>query len=78
MAINSYFKVKKNLAVGLAMAGTGVGQTLMPHVVRYFLETYGFRGACILLGSLSLHGVNIILIFHLRARASYFIIFKSL
>lgn len=39
------------------MAGTGVGQTLMPHVVRYLLETYGFRGACLLLASLSLHGV---------------------
>ena len=59
VSINSYFKVRKSLAVGLAMAGTGVGQTLMPHVVRYLLEHYGFKGACLLLASLSLHGVNI-------------------
>ncbi|XP_045458848.1 monocarboxylate transporter 13-like [Melitaea cinxia] len=57
VAINGYFKVRKNLAVGLAMAGTGLGQTLMPQIVRYFLENYGFRGACILLASLSLHGI---------------------
>ncbi|CAH0724771.1 unnamed protein product, partial [Brenthis ino] len=57
VAINSYFKVRKSLAVGLAMAGTGVGQTLMPHVVRYFLEHFGFKGACLLLASLSLHGI---------------------
>ncbi|XP_050666265.1 monocarboxylate transporter 5-like isoform X1 [Leptidea sinapis] len=57
VAINSYFKVKKSIAVGLAMAGTGIGQTLMPHVVRYLLESYGFKGACLLLSSLSLHGI---------------------
>ncbi|XP_050348008.1 monocarboxylate transporter 12-B-like isoform X2 [Nymphalis io] len=57
VAINSYFKVRKSLAVGLAMAGTGVGQTLMPHVVRYLLEHFGFKGACLMLASLSLHGI---------------------
>ncbi|CAB3239867.1 unnamed protein product [Arctia plantaginis] len=57
VAINSYFKLKKSRAVGLANVGTGVGQTLMPHLVRYLLEHYGFRGACLLLSSLSLHGI---------------------
>ncbi|KAM3967617.1 uncharacterized protein ACR2FA_011170 isoform 1-T2 [Aphomia sociella] len=57
VAINSYFKLKKSQAVGLANVGTGVGQTLMPHLVRYLLENYGFRGACLLLSSLSLHGI---------------------
>lgn len=49
--------------MGLANVGTGIGQTVMPHVVRYLLENYGFRGACMLLGSLSLHGVMFYLIF---------------
>ncbi|KAF9421626.1 hypothetical protein HW555_002559 [Spodoptera exigua] len=57
VAINSYFKLKKSRAVGLANVGTGVGQTLMPHLVRYLLENYGFRGACLMLSSLSLHGI---------------------
>ncbi|XP_049880065.1 monocarboxylate transporter 9-like [Pectinophora gossypiella] len=57
VAINSYFKARKSQAVGLANAGTGVGQTLMPHLVRYLLEGYGFRGACLMLSGLSLHGI---------------------
>ncbi|XP_023952491.2 monocarboxylate transporter 12 [Bicyclus anynana] len=57
VSINGYFKERKSLAVGLAMAGTGVGQTLMPHVVRYLLENFGFKGACLLLAALSLHGI---------------------
>ncbi|KAL4702977.1 hypothetical protein ACJJTC_008755 [Scirpophaga incertulas] len=57
VAINSYFKLRKSRAVGLANVGTGVGQTLMPHLVRYLLENYGFRGACLILSSLSLHGI---------------------
>ncbi|XP_075971476.1 monocarboxylate transporter 12-like [Anticarsia gemmatalis] len=57
VAINSYFKLKKSRAVGLANVGTGVGQTVMPHLVRYLLENYGFRGACLLLSGLSLHGI---------------------
>ncbi|CAH0766859.1 unnamed protein product [Diatraea saccharalis] len=57
VAINSYFKLRKSRAVGLANVGTGVGQTLMPHLVRYLLETYGFTGACLILSSLSLHGI---------------------
>ncbi|CAG4965194.1 unnamed protein product [Colias eurytheme] len=57
VSINSYFKLKKSIAVGIALAGTGIGQTIMPHVVRYLLDHYGFRGACLLLSSLSLHGI---------------------
>ncbi|KAJ0182600.1 hypothetical protein K1T71_001969 [Dendrolimus kikuchii] len=57
VAINSYFTSKKSRAVGLANVGTGVGQTLMPHLVQYLLENYGFRGACLLLSGLSLHGI---------------------
>lgn len=58
VAINSYFHLRKSRAVGLANAGTGVGQTVMPHLVRYLLEYYGFRGACLMLSALSLHGVS--------------------
>ncbi|CAG4979157.1 unnamed protein product [Parnassius apollo] len=58
VAMNSYFKLKKSRAVGLANVGTGIGQTLMPHVVRFLLENYGFRGTCMILGGLSLHGIG--------------------
>lgn len=57
VAINSYFMLRKSRAVGLANAGTGIGQTLIPHLVRYLLENFGFRGACMILSALSLHGI---------------------
>ncbi|XP_072944570.1 uncharacterized protein [Epargyreus clarus] len=64
VAINAYFKLKKSRAVGLANVGTGVGQTLMPHVVRFLLEKYNFRGACMILASLSLHGIAGTMLIH--------------
>lgn len=55
--MNSYFTTKRGRAVGLALAGTGVGQMVMPHVVRLLLDAYGFRSTVLLLGALCLHGV---------------------
>lgn len=43
--------------MGLALAGTGLGQMIMPHVVRILLEEYGFRGTTFVLGALALNGV---------------------
>ncbi|KAJ2947794.1 hypothetical protein O0L34_g9577 [Tuta absoluta] len=57
VAINGYFKLRKSRAVGLANVGTAVGQTIMPHIIRYLLDRYGFRGACTILGGLSLNGI---------------------
>ncbi len=39
------------------MAGTGVGQMIMPHVVRLLLDSYGFKGTIMIMGGLALNGV---------------------
>lgn len=57
LAVSSYFTTKKSRAFGYAMAGTGLGQMILPQVVRFLLAEYGFRGTVIIMGSLSLHGV---------------------
>lgn len=46
--------------MGYSLAGTGVGQMLMPYVVKVLLENYNFRGTTLILGALALHGVNYI------------------
>lgn len=58
IAVNSYFSSKRGRAVGLALAGTGLGQMIMPHVVRILLEEYGFKGTTFVLGGLALNGVS--------------------
>ncbi|XP_017078557.1 monocarboxylate transporter 13 isoform X2 [Drosophila eugracilis] len=57
MAINSYFTSKRGRAVGVSLAGAGLGQVLIPHLVRYLLENYGFRYAVLAMSSLSLLGL---------------------
>lgn len=58
LAVNSYFKQNRGRALGIALAGTGVGQMMMPFVVKQLLEDYGYRGATLIIGGLSLHGVR--------------------
>ncbi|KAH8370333.1 hypothetical protein KR093_003090 [Drosophila rubida] len=57
MAINSYFSSKRGRAVGVSLAGAGVGQVFMPHVVHYFMINHGFRGAVLAMAALSLTGL---------------------
>lgn len=58
MAINSYFSTKRGRAVGVSLAGAGLGQVFIPHIVRIFLEHYGFRFAVMAMSLLSLTGVS--------------------
>ncbi|GAB0100905.1 Major facilitator superfamily [Sergentomyia squamirostris] len=55
VALNHYFKKRRGQAVGLSMAGTALGMLIMPQLVRILLETFGFRGAVLLLSGLALH-----------------------
>lgn len=57
IAVNSYFSTKRGRAVGLALAGTGLGQMIMPYVVRILLDEYGFKGTTLIMGALALNGV---------------------
>lgn len=57
IAVNSYFSLKRGRAVGLALAGTGLGQMLMPQIIGFLLNKYGFRGATLIVGGLALHGL---------------------
>lgn len=58
LAVNSFFEKNRGKALGLALAGTGIGQMLMPFVVKMLLDEYGYRGATLIIGSLTLHGVS--------------------
>lgn len=55
VAIDSYFSSRKGRAVGFSVAGTGMGQMLLPFLVQYLLGNYGFRGTLLILSGLALH-----------------------
>jgi len=52
-AISTHFDGKRGLALGLAMAGVGLGAAIVPQVTRLFIETWGWRGAYVALGVLT-------------------------
>lgn len=56
-AIQQYFTTRKGQAVGLASAGTGIGQVILPYIVSFLLQNYGFSSAVIWMGVLALTGI---------------------
>lgn len=56
LAINDYFTTKKSTAVGISMAGTAIGQMVMPTFIGMLLSKYEFSGATFILGFMSYSG----------------------
>ncbi len=46
-----WFVIKRGLAVGLAQSGLGIGIILIPPLTGYLIAAFGWRIACIILGS---------------------------
>ena len=46
-----WFIIKRGLAVGLAQSGLGIGIILIPPLTGYLIAAFGWRIACIILGS---------------------------
>ncbi|KAM5306440.1 monocarboxylate transporter 11 isoform 1-T1 [Glossophaga mutica] len=53
--ISRYFSRRRVLAVGLALTGNGVSSLLLAPVLQLLLDTFGWRGALLLLGAITLH-----------------------
>ncbi len=49
-AISAWFDAQRGLALGIAMAGVGLGGALMPQLARYLIRVFGWRGAYVGLG----------------------------
>lgn len=43
----SWFESRRGLALGIALAGVGIGTTLMPPLLQYLINKFGWRGAYI-------------------------------
>jgi MFS family permease len=53
-AITASFDTKRGLALGLAMAGVGLGTALVPRLAQQFVSVWGWRHAYVALGAVTL------------------------
>lgn len=53
-AITATFDSKRGLALGIAMAGVGLGTALVPRLAQRFISDFGWRHAYLALGALTL------------------------
>ncbi|KAL4711059.1 hypothetical protein ACJJTC_015235 [Scirpophaga incertulas] len=53
--VTSYFVRLRGLANGICMSGSAFGSIILPPVLRYLLETYGYKGAVLVLGGIMLN-----------------------
>lgn len=50
VAISGYFDARRGLALGIVVAGSGLGATLAPQAGQYLVETFGWRGGFSVIG----------------------------
>ncbi|CAH0602486.1 unnamed protein product [Chrysodeixis includens] len=53
--VTSYFVRLRGLANGICMSGSAFGSIILPPVLRYLLEEYGYKGAVLVLGGIMLN-----------------------
>uniref|UniRef100_A0A2M4A2W5 Putative monocarboxylate transporter n=1 Tax=Anopheles triannulatus TaxID=58253 RepID=A0A2M4A2W5_9DIPT len=53
--VTSYFVKLRGLANGLCISGSALGSIILPPVLRYLLVTFGYRGACLIMGGITLN-----------------------
>ncbi|XP_019269210.1 LOW QUALITY PROTEIN: monocarboxylate transporter 11 [Panthera pardus] len=53
--LSRYFSRRRVLAVGLALTGNGASSLLLAPTLQLLLDTFGWRGALLVLGAITLH-----------------------
>ncbi|XP_055386301.1 monocarboxylate transporter 13 [Condylostylus longicornis] len=53
--VTSYFVKLRGLANGVCISGSAFGSILLPPILRYLLEEYGYRGAVLIMGGVTLN-----------------------
>jgi MFS family permease len=49
-AISAWFEARRGLALGIAMAGIGIGSAVIPQLTQVVIDRYGWRDAYVFLG----------------------------
>lgn len=53
--VTSYFVKLRGLANGLCISGSALGSIFLPPILRVLLDNFGYRGACLIMGGITLN-----------------------
>lgn len=53
--MTSYFVKLRGLANGLCISGSALGSIFLPPILRVLLDHFGYRGACLIMGAITLN-----------------------
>jgi hypothetical protein len=53
--VTSYFVKLRGLANGLCISGSALGSIFLPPLLRVLLDEFGYRGACLIMGAITLN-----------------------
>lgn len=53
--VTSYFTKMRGLANGLCISGSALGSIFLPPILRVLLDKYDYRGACLIMGAITLN-----------------------
>lgn len=53
--VTSYFVKLRGLANGLCISGSALGSIFLPPLLRVLLDSFGYRGACLIMGAITLN-----------------------
>ncbi|XP_033205041.2 monocarboxylate transporter 14-like [Bombus vancouverensis nearcticus] len=57
LAMNTYFRKKRNVAMGLSVTLTGLGPILMPLLIAELLENYATTGTLLIIAGIAIHSL---------------------
>ncbi|XP_076224013.1 monocarboxylate transporter 9-like isoform X2 [Nomia melanderi] len=57
LAMNTYFRKKRNMAMGCSVTLTGLGPILMPLLITKLLENYATTGTLIIISGIAMHAL---------------------
>nr|XP_012148014.1 PREDICTED: monocarboxylate transporter 13-like isoform X1 [Megachile rotundata]XP_012148015.1 PREDICTED: monocarboxylate transporter 13-like isoform X1 [Megachile rotundata]XP_012148016.1 PREDICTED: monocarboxylate transporter 13-like isoform X1 [Megachile rotundata]XP_012148017.1 PREDICTED: monocarboxylate transporter 13-like isoform X1 [Megachile rotundata] len=62
--VTSYFEKLRGFANGLCISGSAIGTIVLPPFLQYLLDCFGYRGAVLIMGALTLNTLVCGLLYH--------------
>ena len=56
VVVNEYFDKKRSVALGLSSAGSSVGAFVVPHLMEFLFDQFGYSGGLLVLGAITYNG----------------------